>query len=525
MKKSIKTAGRILFQISFYLVFNFSIFSQTIDLEEIKYSSSYEKAFFQNFNSSSSLLKSMLAMSSTMTEEQEAQIYDDLIAFIETIRPKIKGSDKKIIDFIQLKTHEQYLKKYKEISPFANIFKSGEYNCVSSTALFAFILGELDIPYEIKKKPGHVYLVAYPKTSLIILESTLPVDGNFQLNERQKASAIQYLLATKLITESELEENDVNELIDKYIYKDESVKSIDLASYQYLNSALEFLQKEQIEKAYEAICKAEIINQTQIIKLLKFQVVTLLVANSEFKTMDDFHYLKEFSKIEGTKNEVLHYIEIAITDRLIKKNDPSYADSIVNYFIKDLTDTSMINEVRLVYYFKLGYYYQNNSSKQKAFDTALKAYKINSDNVLIHTLVVESIRELYKNKDSDEELINKLEGLIIEMPFLKTHNSFQSFLLENYAIYMQETYEEDNKSTKPLKFFPRFEEILKNLEDFSSINEKGVGFIFAEIGSYYYREKNYKKALEILELGLKYFPKHERILVRIDIVKNALQKN
>jgi hypothetical protein len=66
----------------------------------------------------------------------------------------------------------KYLKYYKLDSFFPDIFSTKTYNCVNGTALFAIIFDEINIPYHILEVPNHVYLIAYPSTLKIGVEST-----------------------------------------------------------------------------------------------------------------------------------------------------------------------------------------------------------------------------------------------------------------------------------------------------------------------------------------------------------------
>jgi|WetSurMetagenome_2_1015567.scaffolds.fasta_scaffold32081_4 hypothetical protein len=82
--------------------------------------------------------------------------------------------------------HQKFLTKYSEEAFFNDIFVSGDYNCLTTSALYAFVLSELNIKYLIKQTPNHVYLVADPDQSCFLIETTLPREKAVQYTEREK---------------------------------------------------------------------------------------------------------------------------------------------------------------------------------------------------------------------------------------------------------------------------------------------------------------------------------------------------
>jgi hypothetical protein len=90
-----------------------------------------------------------------------------------------KMNEKKKVMRLYDDIHEKFLDKYTVFTPFSSIFTSQEYHCVTSNMLFALVFNEFGIPYEIRETPNHVFLVAYPNSSYITVETTcaLPSSG------------------------------------------------------------------------------------------------------------------------------------------------------------------------------------------------------------------------------------------------------------------------------------------------------------------------------------------------------------
>ncbi|MEO6303559.1 MAG: hypothetical protein ABIP51_10325, partial [Bacteroidia bacterium] len=105
----------------------------------------------------------------------------------------------KRIKFIYKYVHQVFLKMYKLNNSFSDIFEKGEYNCVSASALYAIILKEIGIPCQIIEAPQHVFIIAYPQTDKILIETTSPEKGYFVVNDNYVAKYIKYLADSKLI--------------------------------------------------------------------------------------------------------------------------------------------------------------------------------------------------------------------------------------------------------------------------------------------------------------------------------------
>jgi hypothetical protein len=70
--------------------------------------------------------------------------------------------------------HGYFFVKYDEEAFFSQIFDNGNYNCVTASMLYSIIFDHNKIPFEIKETPTHVYLVAFPGSENIMVETTNP---------------------------------------------------------------------------------------------------------------------------------------------------------------------------------------------------------------------------------------------------------------------------------------------------------------------------------------------------------------
>jgi hypothetical protein len=68
--------------------------------------------------------------------------------------------------------HTTFLKKYEAYSDFGAIFSSGQYDCLTATALFSQVLDQLNVSYEIIETNYHIFLIVRTSKGEVLLETT-----------------------------------------------------------------------------------------------------------------------------------------------------------------------------------------------------------------------------------------------------------------------------------------------------------------------------------------------------------------
>ena len=193
------------------LVFTSSLFSQDslVSVSEVHFSSDFEREAFLKFKKTSGkelLLPLLLTTSSSANAETTKLINDKILILTNKLSSEgvnTKKNDKKI-KTVYNQVHSTFLKKYQEDVRFQDIFTNGNYNCVTASALFALVFEQLNIPYEIKEEPTHVYLLAYPNSSNILVETTTPLSGFLSFDDRFKQNFIEVLKNQKIIGNAEI---------------------------------------------------------------------------------------------------------------------------------------------------------------------------------------------------------------------------------------------------------------------------------------------------------------------------------
>lgn len=181
---------------------------------------------------------------------------------LQALSAKQKRNDKRIKALYD-DIHKTFFLKYEEVNHFSDVFVAGLYNCVSATAMYAFYFETLGIPYQIKEMPTHVYLIAYPSSDQLRVESTSPVNGVETLNTSFKQGFVKMMKDQKMISNQEYVANSVDHLFDKYYFGENRTISLkELAGIQYMNDALYKHDDGKHKEAFEQMQKAYLLFRT-----------------------------------------------------------------------------------------------------------------------------------------------------------------------------------------------------------------------------------------------------------------------
>ena len=169
-----------LYIVSFFVVlFSISGYSNTSEPKE-------ELSFIFNH---------LIAISEVKITPDEVALYNrNYLDLINNFKKKQRNSNSeyRLLYHVFYKTHQAYLKKYKPVESFGRMLKTGEYGCLTGTALYALILNDLGYSFEVIETNYHVYLLINGAKQQYLFESTDPVYG-FYSNQKD----IDYKLSKK----------------------------------------------------------------------------------------------------------------------------------------------------------------------------------------------------------------------------------------------------------------------------------------------------------------------------------------
>ncbi len=235
------------------------------------------------------VLASAVANGSSAEELSEQLINDDRVkSIVDRFSDKKKSVN--AVKRIFCKVHRQILSEYKQYSTIEGMLSTGNYDCLTGTALLAHIFNALDYNYEIVALDYHIYLLLDVDGEKVLLESTDPMFG--------------YVTGKSVIAK-------MAEYIDDQDNK-KNIKSIDFKKIPGLilyNTAVDEYNRGYFETSFLTLVSAfDYLETPKMENLLKLAISSLVIYEeiSEEKLK---RYLDIYLEISG-KNPLVHYSEI-----------------------------------------------------------------------------------------------------------------------------------------------------------------------------------------------------------------------
>lgn len=453
----------------------------------------------------------------------DAAKVDELInACVQDLKVKVKGqSEAKAIKIIYKEVHQRFFKVYKLQNSFSDVFEKGEYNCVSGSAMYALVFHRMGIPYQILEAPQHVFLMAYPASHKIMIETTSPQNGYYTFNDAYIQRFINYMVSSKLISQEEKDKSNAADLFNKYYFKQNGMSIIELAAAQYANYAVYHLENNEYEAALSEIQKAYYLSPNEKHRYVLRTVLDYLITNNDYKDLKRVHYLEglcafnNYTKDEISNEKIKYEFMRVMRDQLIEESNYAYIERSFEIINEALVDTGLKKEIGFVYNYEMARLgHTKYKDKNYLLPFLKQAYRCNPKDQDLQSLILSVFLRIIDNSN-DVPMISKLmdefEGYF---EFLKAHAGFNSVrancLLE--LCYQHYLLTEYSKGDKMLLEFETLCDSNKDIKPGDRFVEKA----YSSVATYYYKKGNVAKTKQVLKKGLQYSPDNFGLKIRLN---------
>ncbi len=506
----------------FILLSSFHFFGQKAsDSLLLVFHSDFEKSNFEKVyqEENDNFVEALLSIDSTITIDKSEYVQGLLDNFLNGIKKKVDSySPKKKVKFVFNKIHDRFFKKYELNAYFSDIFNSGTYNCVSGTALYAYVFDFLSVPYQIKETPTHVFLVAYPSQYNIYVETTLPGKaGSFAPSEPMVKKAVDELVGLKLITRDHVSSVGYNKAYNDYFYGDGNITKKDLIGIQYYNKGVFFLNDENYASAFENMSKSKMIYQNKKTRLFSEVILSMLIDKTDFDEVENFRYLVEYAKIGND----LDYLKYKVNGIVSNKN---WSEAELDEIEKNLNsiDSEDIRKALLEVFFSgLAQKFHKTQNTKKALLYANRVYEINKENIDARNYIASVEIERLAQKNLTAIRLDDLGQLITKYPFIENFDICKRYMVYLYSFLVTNEFS-NNRSLQGTEYLVGLEKILNADEDDGiGFNQQHIGNAYAAVGAYYYRIGQKENARKYLKSGLQYSPDNENIKRKLRLMQNS----
>lgn len=509
-----------------FLLYSASLISQDslVRYNEVSFTSAYESDAFENYfiRKNPNLITSLL-----LSTNSNISADNHIIAQIENLCNSIgslgyeKKKPEKQIKIIYDKVHSTFLKKYELENRFNEIFSSGNYNCVTATALFSLVFEKLNIPYTIKEEPTHVYLIAYPNTQNVLVETTTPLFGYLTFDPNFKNKFITNLKSQKIIGASEADKSSTDELFNKYYFQNENINLHKLVGIHYLNDALFNNDHGDYLKAFYQAEKAYLFYPSQRCQYLLAQFGIEILAKEKLTPQEKSLFIGKLSryKSQGVTNEMINGEFSNLTqDILFKENNKALYKECYEIIKSKINDKGLDNSLSYIYYYENGrvFYNQGNFPKAKGFFS--KALSLQPNNVDLGSTFVSVLSATFRKGTSNKSVMDTLNFYKEKFPSLEEINGFNAMIAVSHAIQFGEAFNQGlvNEGEKYKIIF----ESLYPSDKMMNVDSAVIGMAYSAACTYYFKKGQKTKAKAALEKGLSLAPDSYELRLRKQMLSN-----
>jgi hypothetical protein len=513
----------------FAILFPIAMMAQLkIELSDLVFHSTYEKQCFTAINlQQSANIKNTLALlmaGNPQNGEKELlaaqQKLDLIIADLEKEKigeKKLKKSAKIIFDRVH-----SYLRLYKETAHFDQIFNDGTYNCLTASALYAFILEHFDIPYALIEMPTHVFVLLDPGGENIGLETTDPKEGVFRLD---KSKIVAELRQKKMISDEESRGKTDEEVYDTY-FKEAQIKINlnQLIGLAYHNFAIEKLNEKAFKASIEYSEKSLFLypnEDRQIIRMTGLSALTETMTIEKPENFAPFFALYDYPIMHKTLNEKLPNIFEDISKKyLINDYDQQKYNQFYQYFIQQLNEKQQPTlDFVYINYLYIGVNAGIKRNYTKSMVALDSAYSIKSGNLRLQELIATSLTTII-TKDNYTFHPTNTDSLLTKYTFLKEHEGFMSLHCYQKLKPIVDLFDEgkDEEGFAAVTAYqPKLDAIKSTIE-----HQLSIEIIYDAIFRLFVRKDDYKQCRHWLEKGLALEPGNDYLLHQMEMVKEHI---
>ena len=343
---------------------------------DLKYHSDFEKfSVYQFVKQRKDTFNLFLAIDEKMTPNEAEMLrnlyHSELNQLME--KSSVTENTSKRIKIGYVGIHDKFLKKYNDNQYFPEIFRSGIYNCVSASMIYAITFDKLLIPYKVMASDDHVYLIANPGKKSVVIETTNPSLEKAIFTGEFKQQYVNTLRLSKLISDDDLKNKSVEEIFEENYNGVRDAELSNMPGFQYFNMALTKLEMDDLKKGYEFCQKAYFFYPNEKVKQLLYNSLLFLLERTKFSEIPDIDYLAQFSRFQNVNLDIITTIFENILNYHLQYSDKEeFCDKQFKRLVSQINNQTIIDELTFAYYLQMSYHFQRNDRVEYYVNNALK---------------------------------------------------------------------------------------------------------------------------------------------------------
>lgn len=490
-----------------------------IGLKDLNFQSKEERVLFDTIVENNDIYCFKLALQAKFTSLNDSvskylATYNDFISELDNAEfSKLK--EEKKIKLIYKKVHARFFKKYELKAEFEDIFTTGNYNCVTATLLYSIIFKRFNVPHQIKETSEHVFVVAYPQSKSISVESTDPFKGYMVYDKEYKQKFVEYLKNQKMVTNVEVLSYGIDSVFNKFYFSEKNINAVQLIGLQYYNNGAYIMEDDKNKEALGQFMKSYYLYPSEKTKFLIYNNLLNLLVKTDYFNQADWYYFTLLPRFAGSIFTIDNYRDEysrILNKLLVERSDLERTTKSYNYIIANLNDTALQRQISYVYNFELGRYHLAKDDYKNAYPCFERAYICQPNNYVVQNLFFETFMT-YTTKSnvykSENEFIDTLDHIYSKYENFHSLNKFMQIYLWVHLYKASDCYDLQNFKEGD-RYLSKFETLKQENPDVEMDAHLMID-VYIKPAAYYFKQNNKVKAREYINRGLKIMPDNVRL--------------
>ena len=485
---------------------------------DLVYFSTLESESFSQYFDGKPDYFNMIVAVNAKSAENELEIYQDWIgSIIQEIRHNKfdRFSEEKKITRIMSSVSSALLISFEHLASFSELFSQGNYNYFTAASVYALILDQLDIPYEIHEVSTGISILTYPDDAQVTIEIDGPGSPFFRFAYDIRSNFVEFLLESNAIDEATFAMVNSRSLFERFYYASYGLSIREMIGMIYLNSAIDYLNKSEAANAYAQFEKAFILFPCYKIQYLLMVQLNSFLTAMDYHNLRDLEYLIKASRLVGfgvDRETIASYLQDIVRQVLTGEQNPDGMQYIFDYLQKYLVDEAIKKDFSFRFHYETGRLHFNDEQYSKALASSEIAYSLKPDDEYNQNLLVRSLSG-YAINSTPGMVLEKINHYDTAYTGFAGNKIYLTIKQQVCLDFFGEAFQlQDVKNGE--HYMGIFEEIADQHPGIS-IDNLGVGRSYSSAAIFYYRQGLIRKSREVLERGLKYDPNNFELKLKL----------
>lgn len=452
----------------------------------------------------------------------------DLLQFIQKNQDLKQLPKSKKVKKLTIAVEKHFFRQYAEFANFSEIDAYGIYTPVTSAILMGIIFDAFEISYAIRVSSIQVDLIAYPKTNPITWNCGHKANSIYYWTDIPLSMVVNHILRSELTTETKIRKIGLQEYINQKFTELNDVSLNELIGMYYFNKSMEMAEEGRKEKALTWVKLATELYENENLDHLKAALLNDILIDLEKTDLKIPEYITTLYALTPdtkTKESIISSFEYYYQDALVDREDTSFVNLCDEWIQTNLSDHEDYNLFLSFTKYIKAYKMSFNGDVNESLALLKEAIYLNPENHHYKDALGQHIvRVAIKNETDEKEFMDSIKVYQKTYPFLTESTYYTEFVFAFLYMYLDDVFLINNDELgfeilALLETFPKYDSIS---ETERIITYKASSY--SEIATYYYRQKEYEKALSWIEKAEKLNPDDDLIESRGDRIREKVKK-